>query len=147
MKYRVLVALVAFFAAVGTAGAADMLITPPADGCDRYCPYVWVELAPGQTWSVDIDLSQCSADELGMFRYYGHINQGKKTGTIRTSDGVSLSVEDLSTAQDFISTASGRKAEEYVVVSVDQPTTLRLSATNETKKKKMVRMTWLSATY
>jgi len=147
MKYRVLVAVVAFLAAAGTAGAAETLTAPDTDGCQLYMPYVWTELAPGQTWSVEVDLSQCPESDFGMFRYYGHITQGKKTGTIKVSDGITLVVEDTSTAREVARNEDGRKSEEYVLMPVDSPTRLRLTATNETNKKKKVRMTWLSMIY
>lgn len=147
MKYRALVAVVAFFAAIGSVGAAETLTAADTDGCQLYMPYVWTELEAGQTWSVVVDLSQCPDIDLGWFRYYGHITSGKKFGTIKVNDRITLSVEDMSTSQVFTHSVDGRKSEEYCLMEVDKKTRLRLSATNETHKKKKVRMTWLSMTY
>jgi hypothetical protein len=147
MKYRLLIAVVALLAAVGSAGAAETLTAPDTDGCQLYMPYVWTKLGPGQTWSVVVELSQCPETDLGWFRFYGHINQGKRFRTIKVSDGITLSVRDMGTSQVFTHSVSGRKSEEYVLMQVDDSTRILLTATNETNKTKKVRMTWLSMTY
>jgi len=145
MKFRLFVVAVALVAAVASANAAETLLTNPTDdGCELYMPYVWIDLAPGQTWSVDVNLSQCSTLDLGWFRYYGHDATNRQFDTLRVRDGIVLKTQDMTTKESCTPTATQGKEEVYCMVEVDQPTRIHLTATNTSNKTKHVRMTWVS---
>ena len=149
MRLRAVVAVLVLAAAVGSASAQQqqtMLNGTDASGCQIYAPYAWVELAPGQKWTTTVDLSNCSASDLGgWFRYYGHLGGNNSIGTLKFKDGVALSAVNLQTQDQFLpATAGGPKDEEYVLLRVENPAVFQLTALNTSKQTVKVRMTWVS---
>jgi hypothetical protein len=147
MKLRSLLAVAVLAAAVGSASAQQeaMLIGADTDGCQLYAPYAWLELAPGQKWSTTVALSGCPASDLGWFRYYGHLGTNNSCDTLKVKDGVVLKVTNPGTQEEFThAPVSSPRGEEYVLLNVDQPTQLVLTAENTSRQRVKVRMTWLS---
>jgi hypothetical protein len=148
MKLRALIAAIVLAAAVGSAGAQQAtLIGADTDGCQLYVPYAWVELAPGQKWTTTVDLSQCAPSDLGWFRYYGHLGTNSSCDTLKVKDGVVLKATDIRTqVQSLAASTASPKDDEYVLLQLDAPTQLQLTAENTSRQRVKVRMTWLSMT-
>lgn len=145
MKYRALVAVAAFLAAIGTAGAADMLIATDTSGCQTYAPYAWVELARGQTWSAEVDLTQCSSEELGWFWVYGHITTGRQSDALKLKHRIVVTAEDMSSKVVYAFSAKSPKSQIMIMTPIAGATKVRLTATNTSNKKKKIRLTWNKA--
>lgn len=150
MRLRAIAVVLVLAAAIGSASAQQqqttMLTSPDTSGCQIYAPYIWVELAPGQKWTATVDLSNCSASDLGgWFRYYGHLGTNSSCNTLKIKDGVVLTAVNLRTQDQFLpATTGGPKDEEYVLLRVDAPAQYQLTAQNTSHQTVKVRMTWVS---
>ena len=147
MKVKALVAVAVLAAAVGSAGAQEqqttLLIAPNTSGCVTLAPYSWIELAPGQKWTQTVDLSTCTASDLGWFRYYGFLGTNNSCNNLQVKDGVVLSAVNLRTQALYSAMAvSGPKAEEFVLTQITEPTQIQLTAENTSRQRVKVRMTW-----
>ena len=149
MRLKAFAAVLVLAAAVGSASAQQqqtMLTNADTSGCQLYAPYSWVELAPGQTWTATVDMSNCSASDLGgWFRYYGHLGTNNSCNTLKMKDGVVLTAVNLRTQDRFLpATTGGPKDEEYVLLRADAPAQYQLTAQNTSRQTVKVRMTWVS---
>ena len=132
------VGLIAF---VGLALAQNQeMFIEDNDGCQELAPFVWTELAPGEMWQATVDLSQCTSDELGWFRYYGYIARRTRANTLTKRDNIVLGVFDLGTGQSYGFTDTKGK-DRYIRMEMLQPTRLLLSAQNLGRKNAKIRLT------
>ncbi len=141
MKSRSMLIAAALLVAGGWAAAQEMFIPYDTDGCATYAPFTWTEVVPGGVWQATVDLSQCTADQLGMFRYYGYIVRNNSADTLKSRYGFMLMARDLGTGQEY--TLGGRKGDDHIMVKVDRPTTIQLIAENRGRTTEKIRLTWV----
>ena len=110
------------------------------DGCENSNAFTWMSLSPGTTWTTIVDLSQCTSSDLGLFLYYGYLAGKTSSAVLRDTDGVVLTINDL-TSGAFLS-SSGTKGSIYLAFPVYQPTKVILTAQNTGQKVLRVRFTF-----
>jgi hypothetical protein len=142
MKTRSLLLACLALAISGPATAHDLMIDHEHTYCDTLAPFVWAELGPGQTWQSMVDLTQCSAEELGWFAFYGVIHQKNGTSLMTVGDNIVLSVYNMSTAET-VTLDSGKASDPMRLLTlVDQPAQIRLYAQNVGRETAKIRLTW-----
>jgi hypothetical protein len=78
------------------AGAADMLVQTwdPDMGCEHTMTTNHFELAPGEKVELDIDLSGCTADQMGMMLYFGYHTTKTRSRPLSSKDKIRLTLVD-----------------------------------------------------
>jgi hypothetical protein len=110
-------------------------------GCDSAASTFWFDLAPGERFELDIDLSQCDNEMLGYYMLYGDIAKRNSSDTLTVADGVVLEALDLDTGMVHTGGVSS-KDDERVVLKCGDPTRLTLSAENTNGSTVTIRLSW-----
>jgi hypothetical protein len=110
-------------------------------GCDYRASTFWADLAPGEGFSFELDLTACTTDMLGYYMLYGYLGTKSGVDRLEVGDGVVLTVEDLATNEVYTGGVD-RKQDERVVLKIDGPTWLELSAENTSGKTVTIRLNW-----
>ena len=99
------------------AGAADMLVQTwdPDMGCEHTMTTNHFELAPGEKVELDIDLSGCTADQMGMMLYFGYHTTKTRSRPLSSKDKIRLTLVDDQTGEEFVSDSGS------VLIDVAQP--------------------------
>jgi hypothetical protein len=131
-----------FLLAPFTASADDVSVYWFGDpGCDSALSTFWFDLAPGERFELDVDLSQCDVEMLGYYMLYGDIVKNRSSNTITVADGVVLEALDHDTGEVHTGGVSA-KDDERVVLKCGHPTRLTLSAENTNAKTVTIRLSW-----
>jgi hypothetical protein len=113
------------------AGAADMLVQTwdPDTGCEHTMTTNHFELAPGEKVELDIDLSGCTADQMGMMLYFGYHTTKTRSRPLSSKDKIRLTLVDDQTGEEFVSDSGS------VLIDVAQPGRCKLYAENANRNK------------
>jgi hypothetical protein len=113
------------------AGAADMLVQTwdPDMGCEHTMTTNHFELAPGEKVELDIDLSGCTADQMGMMLYFGYHTTKTRSRPLSSKDKIRLTLVDDQTGEEFVSDSGS------VLIDVAQPGRCKLYAENTNRNK------------
>lgn len=147
MRFRALIVVLVLLGTVGLADAQELMITQDPGGCQLYAPYAWVEIPGGGTWTAEVDLRECSMEQLGWFWVYGYITTGTKSDALKIGDKVVVSAEAASEGVRHTFDAKSPQTQIMLMMPVAAPTKILLRATNESRKKKKIRLTWLNTEY
>jgi len=139
MLTRITLAL-ALLLATPFARAQETFNPPDLDGCQTLMSYIWVNIAPGETWQATVDLRNCASTDLGLFMYYGYIASPNKSTVIRSGDGVLLTIADISSGD--LTSSKGIRGNLYLPIEIHQPTQILLTAENTGHKTVNIRLTW-----
>lgn len=118
------------------AGAEDMQVYAFGDpGCEYLMSTNIFELAPGESVVVDLDVSQCTTQQLGAFLYYGYHIKGKnKSVPLTSDDDVLLACTNMTTLEEM-STDGGP-----ILTELQRPTVLTLYAENMSRRSMKLRL-------
>lgn len=120
-----------------TAGPEDMEVTTwnHADTeyaqstatCDEEMNTNHFELAPGEGVEIDLDLNGCNEDQLGGFVFFGYRTTKNSSQLLTTRDNILLT---LDAGNGEVVSESGS-----IYVENEEPTSIKLTATNMNHKK------------
>lgn len=96
MKRNQIVSIAAscLLATAASAGPDDMTVQTWTGSCVRTMTTNHFELAPGESARIEVDLSGCSAAELGKILYFGYKTTKNSSKHLRSRDGVKLTLRD-----------------------------------------------------
>lgn len=142
IKQMTMAVTVLMMVAAATASAQTGVYTIGAPGCDEGAGTYWGDLAPAETLSFEIDLTLCPVENLDRYYMaYGYIEDGLTAPQLIVGDGVDIVVEDLGTG--FVTTGFTTVTDkEWVILCIDDPTTVLVSATNNNLSTVRVRLSW-----
>ena len=130
------VLLLAAIAPTAFASAEDMQVYAFGDpGCEYMMSTNIFELDPGESVVIDLDVSQCTPQQLGSFLYYGYHIKGKnKSVPLTANDDVLLTCTNMRSLEEM-STNGGP-----MLMELQAPTVLTLYAENLNRKRMKVRL-------
>jgi hypothetical protein len=138
MKLHGLLVSCLLFAIPSTAlaGAEDMQVYAFGEpGCEYMMSTNVFELGPGESVMIELDVSECTPQQLGTFLYYGYSIKGKKKSVPLTSDdNVRLTCTDTTSLDETI-TGGGP-----ILMELESPTVFTLSAKNMRRRGMKVRL-------
>jgi hypothetical protein len=142
MKIRLFLFAVLFLGLSSPLLAHDLLLVHEHNGCDQTAAFPWEELPPGRTWQANVDLSQCTPEELGYFLFYGIENVNKRIKPIKVGSGLVLKVINMTTGKvSYLK--NGKKNDPQRILSyLDQPSNILLTLENNGRKSTRIRVSW-----
>lgn len=116
---------------VQPAGAADMLVQTwdPDMGCEHTMTTNHFDLAPGEKVELAVDLTGCTADQMGMMLYFGYHTTKTRSRPLSSKDKIRLTLVDDQTGEEFVSDSGS------VLIDVAQPGRCKLYAENMNRTK------------
>ena len=114
-----------------SAGAADMLVQTwdPDMGCEHTMTTNHFELAPGERVELDLDLTGCTADQMGMLLYFGYHTTKTRSRPLSAKNKIRLTLVDEQTREEFVSDSGS------VLVDAARPGRCKLYAENMNRTK------------
>ncbi|MGW8368659.1 MAG: hypothetical protein ACWGPN_08255 [Gammaproteobacteria bacterium] len=114
-----------------SAGAADMLVQTwdPDMGCEHTMTTNHFDLAPGEKVELAVDLTGCTADQMGMMLYFGYHTTKTRSRPLSSKDKIRLTLVDDQTGEEFVSDSGS------VLIDVAQPGRCKLYAENMNRTK------------
>lgn len=107
----------------------DMTVQTWTGDCAQTMTTNHFELAPGESVSIEIDLSGCSAAELGKMLYFGYKTTKNSSKHLRSRDGVKLTLRD-DTGGQYMESVGGS-----LFTDIAGPTKCVLTAQNTDRRK------------
>ena len=110
--------------------------------CDELVVAFWMDLSPGERFEFPVDLTQCPADKLGYYKFYGYRTTKKSADFLDVGDGIAIEALDLQTGAVSTSVGTNNRQPEEIFMHVQSPTEFLLSAENVGNDTLTVRFTW-----
>src|SRR5262249_20976491 len=142
MRMRGLILSVVLLGFGSLAWAQGSLLPPDTSGCQVIAPFAWFDLAPGTTWRMTVDLSQCTSSDFGWYDFYGFIMRPGGADSLAVKDGIVLKARNMQSGETAVCTSSGKVTED-VYTQVSAPGQFLLTAENTGRRAQTIRLTWL----
>lgn len=136
MKRTQIVSIAAFclLTTAAMAGSDDMTVQTWTGSCVKTMTTNHFELAPGESARIEVDLTGCSAAELGSILYFGYKTTKTSSKHLRSRDRVKLTLRDEAGGQ-YMESMGGS-----LFTDIESPSMCVVTAQNMGRKPVTVRL-------
>jgi hypothetical protein len=133
MTVRALAVAFVFLGAATAPHAGEMDVFTWYGACEELMSTNHFELPPGESVGINVDLTECTPEQLGGFLFFGYKTNKTSSRTLTSKDRILLTCTDLRTGET-VSSNSGS-----IYLEVDEPGGFVLEAVNMGRKTTTIR--------